>query len=172
MKKCPFCGMALDSNAEYCKFCNKELPRDTFFKKHKLLIFLLPVILIFMLFQSCGSDSKRATVPKSETYTPKSVQTDTKNALQSIELKDYKAVISSTGHYVNIDGSVKNTGTHAVQFIKLRFVSYGDNGAIVVSSEFYVNGEVRPGESKTFTHMVKKTGTGKYNISLEQARFK
>ena len=196
MKKCPFCGMALNNTADYCKFCGKELPH----KSHKKIFIVFAVLFVIMLGftfsrpsdkpkstpitaeenQKLIEDNKKlqeqhdkenANAPQSDPVAAKK-PANKLTALESIEISDMKAVISSTGHYVNIDGSVKNVGIHTVHFIKMRYVSVDENGAVVDSSEFYVTGEVRPGESKTFSHIVKKTGTGKYKLSLEQARFK
>ncbi len=184
---CEKCGKQIPDGSKFCNNCGatqhavqpvpapepkpEPAPEMSFWRslwvKNKIVVciasavFLLAVIAA-SLPRDYNKQPPRPAAPAEQVLTAK----------QSAQLESYDATISATGNYVNITGSVKNVGTRAIRDVKLRYEALGDGDRVVDSADVIAFGEIRPGESKTFSRMVRKTGNGQYRLYVTNAYFK
>ena len=65
--------------------------------------------------------------------------------------------VTHSGNYTYVTGSVKNTGTYSVRYVKVRAACKNSSGSVIDTDWTYAvdSDWLEPGESKTFEMMIR-----------------
>lgn len=119
MRACKECGAEISSGAKTCPNCGKD--QRNFFAKHKILTFVLFVVIIGVVATSTGGGNNNTTTPGS------SNTTQTQKQEKFTLLSDERTTDSIGTTY--IEGEIKNNTDKTYTYVQVTFNLYDANGA-------------------------------------------
>lgn len=128
MKICKSCGEQVDSSAKACPKCGKD-PRN-FFMKHKILTFILAIIIIGVIASS-GSTNTTSTEGNNNTGT--NIQTST----EKFTVLEHKT--ENDGYWTYITGTVKNNTNKEYTYVQIEVNLYDESGNLINSTLDNIN---------------------------------
>ena len=128
MKICKSCGEQVDSSAKACPKCGKD-PRN-FFMKHKILTFILAIIIIGVI---ASSGSTNTTSTEGNNNTGRNTQTST----EKFTVLEHKT--ENDGYWTYITGTVKNNTNKEYTSVQIEVNLYDESGNLINSTLDNIN---------------------------------
>ena len=121
-KVCKNCGAELSSDAKVCVKCGKD--QRNFFAKHKVLSFLILVVIIGVVATSTGGENTTTSTDGSSTNT-NFIQTPKQEKFTLMSDTKTTDVLGTT----YIEGEIKNNTDKTYSYVQVTFNLYDANGA-------------------------------------------
>ena len=131
MKSCKECGEQVSSSAKECPKCGKD--QRNFFAKHKILTFILAVLIIGVIAAAGGEDS---------TTNNSSTENNTGTNQITTATEKFTVVEHTTendGYWTYITGTIKNNTNKEYSYVQVEINLYDENGSLINSTLDNIN---------------------------------
>ena len=128
MKICKGCGEQVDSSAKACPKCGKD-PRN-FFMKHKVLSFILAIIII-------GAIASSGTNNTTSTEDNNNIGTNTQMVKEKFTVVEHKT--EKDDYWTYITGTVKNNTDKEYSYVQVEVNLYDASGNLINSTLDNIN---------------------------------
>ena len=132
MKRCKECGEEMSASANVCPKCGKD--QRNFFMKHKVITFILAIIIIAVI-GSMGSSNDTNTTSTGENN---NIGTNTQTITEKFTVLDHTTENDGYGTYIT--GTVKNNTDKEYTYVGVEINLYDEDGTMIgTASDFISN---------------------------------
>ena len=145
MKVCKECGTEVSKGAKACPKCGKD--QRNFFLKHKVLTFILAVILIGIIVGASGDSNNNITISsdnseKTSTSTSSVEQKERKVKVgESVQTDEVKISYKSSKEYTKYNSYSKPKSGNKVIRVEFQFENISNSDVYLSNMDCYADGE-------------------------------
>ena len=131
MKSCKECGEQVSSSAKECPKCGKD--QRNFFAKHKILTFILAVLIIGVIAAAGGEDSTTNNSSDENNIGTNQITTATE------KFTVVEHTTENDGYWTYITGTIKNNTNKEYSYVQVEINLYDENGSLINSTLDNIN---------------------------------
>ena len=131
MKHCKECDAEISKTAKECPKCGKD--QRNFFAKHKVLTFILAIIIIGVV-SAAGGDTSTSNNPNNENNTGTNQTTTVTEKFTVVEHKTEK-----DGYWTYVTGTIKNNTNKEYSYVQVEVNLYDEDGSLINSTLDNIN---------------------------------
>lgn len=184
---CTKCGKQIEDDSKFCNYCGERVktvqpaqpaqaqeqtgaqPLNDRRIGIKLMVGLLLALLVALGINRCCKDAeKNEETDSDDSYSSSYASSHSSNSMSAytyalLYLKESNVSITHNSSYTVCTGTIKNTGTSTVSFVKIKGAFTDYSGNVVDTDWTYAVGSegLAPGESTTFRMSIPKNSSVK-----------